>query len=165
MYEFALVPLNSQFGSREDAHRSNGSARVSMVRVPRMDGRASSSSSCSTPCPNHARSGFALHAVEDGAVSFRYEATDDDLRPSRTVSGPTLMELSDAGMYLAILASLGPTSDAAAQCSSGVETRRSSCRMRPSLRAVILRLSGWFWARRSAQAGAAAGALGRLPAA
>ncbi len=46
--------------------------------------------------------------VDEGAVRFRYVATEDDLRPGATVSGPTLMAMSDLGVYLAILASIGP---------------------------------------------------------
>ena len=49
-----------------------------------------------------------FESVEPGAVRFRYVATDDDLRPGDTVSCPTLMAMSDLGVYLAILASIGP---------------------------------------------------------
>ena len=51
---------------------------------------------------------FKSDSVEDGRVVFRYEATDDDLRPGATVSGPTLMALADTGMYFAVLAAIGP---------------------------------------------------------
>ena len=51
---------------------------------------------------------FAIELVEEGRVVFRYRATYDDLRPGDTVSGPTLMALSDVGMYFAVLASIGP---------------------------------------------------------
>jgi acyl-coenzyme A thioesterase PaaI-like protein len=51
---------------------------------------------------------FVIDIVTDGALRLRYEATADDLRPGDTVSGPTLMALSDRAMYLAVLAMIGP---------------------------------------------------------
>ena len=51
---------------------------------------------------------YRIDSVEDGRVVFRYHATHDDLRPGGTVSGPTLMALSDLGMYFAVLAAIGP---------------------------------------------------------
>lgn len=51
---------------------------------------------------------FVIDEVTDGAVRLRYVATADDLRPGDTVSGPTLMALSDTAMYLAVLAMIGP---------------------------------------------------------
>ncbi len=51
---------------------------------------------------------FSIDAVTDDAVRLRYVATADDLRPGNTVSGPTLMALSDTAMYLAVLAMIGP---------------------------------------------------------
>lgn len=47
-------------------------------------------------------------AVEDAVVRFRYLATEENLRPGDTVSGPTLMAVSDLGMYFAVLAAIGP---------------------------------------------------------
>lgn len=46
--------------------------------------------------------------VEDAVVRFRYLATEENLRPGDTVSGPTLMAVSDLGMYFAVLAAIGP---------------------------------------------------------
>jgi uncharacterized protein (TIGR00369 family) len=51
---------------------------------------------------------FEIEAVEDERIVFRYRATYDDLRPGDTVSGPTLMALSDVGMYFAVLSAIGP---------------------------------------------------------
>jgi len=51
---------------------------------------------------------FRIETVEDGMVRFRYKATEQDVRPGGTVSGPTLMALSDVGMYFAVLAAIGP---------------------------------------------------------
>lgn len=46
--------------------------------------------------------------VEDAVVRFRYLATEENLRPGDTVSGPTLMAVSDLAMYFAVLAAIGP---------------------------------------------------------
>ena len=51
---------------------------------------------------------FQIELVEDGIVRFRYVAGHDDLRPGDTVSGPTLMALSDVGMYFLVLSAVGP---------------------------------------------------------
>jgi acyl-coenzyme A thioesterase PaaI-like protein len=51
---------------------------------------------------------FRIESVTDDSVRFRYSTTDDDLRPGNTVSGPTLMALSDVGMYFTVLARIGP---------------------------------------------------------
>ena len=51
---------------------------------------------------------FRIESVEDGWVRFRYHATQEDLRPGDTVSGPTLMALSDVGVYFNVLVALGP---------------------------------------------------------
>lgn len=51
---------------------------------------------------------FQIEHVEDGIVRFRYGAQHDDLRPGDTVSGPTLMALSDLGMYFLVLSAVGP---------------------------------------------------------
>lgn len=47
-------------------------------------------------------------SVVDRAVRFHYRAGEDDLRPGGTISGPTLMALSDLGVYLMVLAAIGP---------------------------------------------------------
>lgn len=51
---------------------------------------------------------FEITQVEEARVVFRYRATYDDLRPGDTVSGPTLMALSDVGTYFAVLSAIGP---------------------------------------------------------
>ncbi len=51
---------------------------------------------------------YRIESVEDRRIVFRYRATERDLRPGDTVSGPKLMALSDLGMYLAVLAAIGP---------------------------------------------------------
>jgi uncharacterized protein (TIGR00369 family) len=52
---------------------------------------------------------FQIEAVEDdGFVRLRSTVSDQHLRPGGTVSGPTLMSLADCGLYLSILAVIGP---------------------------------------------------------
>jgi uncharacterized protein (TIGR00369 family) len=51
---------------------------------------------------------FRIDTVADGNVRFRFVADDSNLRPGATVSGPTLMALSDLGMYFLVLSMLGP---------------------------------------------------------
>jgi uncharacterized protein (TIGR00369 family) len=51
---------------------------------------------------------YRIEEVAEGRVRFRYTATEADLRPGDTISGPVLMALSDVGVYLALLAMIGP---------------------------------------------------------
>lgn len=51
---------------------------------------------------------IAIDAVEEGSVRFRYRAEHDNLRPGDTVSGPTLMAVSDLGVYFGVLSAIGP---------------------------------------------------------
>lgn len=55
---------------------------------------------------------YQIDLVEETRLIFRYCPDDADLRPGGTVAGPTLMGLSDLGMYLAVLASIGPMAHA-----------------------------------------------------
>jgi uncharacterized protein (TIGR00369 family) len=51
------------------------------------------------------------HTIEEvgaGTARVRLVAGDDHLRPGGTVSGPAMMALADATMYVAILAAIGP---------------------------------------------------------
>ena len=54
--------------------------------------------------------GFRVEEVTDGRVRLRQPTDDRHLRPGGTVSGPTLMTLTDTAMYLALLAAIGPVS-------------------------------------------------------
>jgi uncharacterized protein (TIGR00369 family) len=49
-----------------------------------------------------------VEAVGAGTARVRFEAGVEHLRPGGTVSGPSMMALSDATMYVAILAAIGP---------------------------------------------------------
>jgi uncharacterized protein (TIGR00369 family) len=53
------------------------------------------------------RDGFSIEDVHHGGCHVRRGFHEDTLRPGGTVSGPTLMELADFAMYVALLASIG----------------------------------------------------------
>ena len=54
------------------------------------------------------RSPTQIEAVGPGTARVRLAAGDRHLRPGGTVSGPAMMALCDAAMYVAILAAIGP---------------------------------------------------------
>jgi uncharacterized protein (TIGR00369 family) len=54
------------------------------------------------------RSSTQIEAVGPGMARVRLATGDRHLRPGGTVSGPTMMTLCDATMYVAILATIGP---------------------------------------------------------
>jgi uncharacterized protein (TIGR00369 family) len=54
------------------------------------------------------RSPTRIEAVGAGSARVRLTAGERHLRPGGTVSGPAMMTLCDATMYVAILATLGP---------------------------------------------------------
>jgi len=58
--------------------------------------------------PQAHRSGATLVDVSDGECWMTLLCDEEHLRPGGTVSGPTLMALSDQAMYLALLATIGP---------------------------------------------------------
>lgn len=49
-----------------------------------------------------------IEAVAPGTARVRLKAGEQDLRPGGTISGPAMMGLCDATMYVAILAAIGP---------------------------------------------------------
>lgn len=51
---------------------------------------------------------FTIEALHPDGVRVRLNVQDRHLRPGGTVSGPSMFALADVGMYLAILARLGP---------------------------------------------------------
>ncbi|MBC6437140.1 MAG: PaaI family thioesterase [Rhodobacteraceae bacterium] len=51
---------------------------------------------------------FRVEEVAEGFVRVRHVITERHLRPGGTVSGPTMFSLADVGVYLAILAMIGP---------------------------------------------------------
>lgn len=52
--------------------------------------------------------GLTLEDIHYGDVRVRREFHDDHLRPGGTISGPTMMELADFAMYVAVFAAVGP---------------------------------------------------------
>ena len=52
-------------------------------------------------------SGYSIEATWQGGCRVRRAFHDGHLRPGGTISGPTLMELADFSLYVAILAAIG----------------------------------------------------------
>jgi uncharacterized protein (TIGR00369 family) len=52
--------------------------------------------------------GLTLERVDYGDVRVRRAFHADHLRPGGTISGPTMMELADFAMYVAVFAAIGP---------------------------------------------------------
>jgi len=55
----------------------------------------------------HAGSGLAILDVWHGGARLRQDCRTNSTRPGGTVSGPVIMQLADATMYVAVLASIG----------------------------------------------------------
>lgn len=51
---------------------------------------------------------FRIEELTPEGVRVRLKVADRHLRPGGTVSGPSMFALADVGMYLAILARIGP---------------------------------------------------------
>ena len=51
---------------------------------------------------------FLIESLSADGVTVRLQVADRHLRPGGTVSGPSMFALADVGMYLAILARIGP---------------------------------------------------------
>lgn len=52
--------------------------------------------------------GLSLERVHYGHVRVRRQYHEDHLRPGGTISGPTMMELADFAMYVAVFSAIGP---------------------------------------------------------
>jgi uncharacterized protein (TIGR00369 family) len=52
--------------------------------------------------------GLTIERVNLGDVRIRKAFHEDHLRPGGTVSGPTMMELADFAMYVAVFSAVGP---------------------------------------------------------
>lgn len=52
--------------------------------------------------------GLKVDHVDDTSIRVSMSVQDMHLRPGGTVSGPTMMQLADAAMYLLLLAQIGP---------------------------------------------------------
>src|SRR5665647_3937430 len=53
-------------------------------------------------------SGLSIERVEYGDIRVRKAFHEDHLRPGGTISGPTMMELADFAMYVAVFSAVGP---------------------------------------------------------
>jgi uncharacterized protein (TIGR00369 family) len=51
---------------------------------------------------------FNIEEIRDGSVRLRLPYDDLHLRPGGTISGPTLMALTDSAMYSLLLSMIGP---------------------------------------------------------
>ena len=51
---------------------------------------------------------FGIESVAPMKARVRWSATEADLRPGGTLSGPTMFTLADLGVYVAVLAMIGP---------------------------------------------------------
>jgi uncharacterized protein (TIGR00369 family) len=51
--------------------------------------------------------GYSIERVEHGDVRVRWAFDESSLRPGGTVSGPTMMELADFAMYVAVFSVIG----------------------------------------------------------
>jgi uncharacterized protein (TIGR00369 family) len=56
----------------------------------------------------HPQSGLTIEKVWHGGCRIRLAYSDKFIRPGGTISGPTMMMLSDFALYVALLASIGP---------------------------------------------------------
>ena len=52
--------------------------------------------------------GLSIERVDHGDVRVRRAFHEDHLRPGGTISGPTMMELADFAMYVAVFSAIGP---------------------------------------------------------
>ena len=52
--------------------------------------------------------GLTIERVAYGDIRVRRHFNADQLRPGDTVSGPTMMELADFAMYVAVFSAVGP---------------------------------------------------------
>ena len=51
--------------------------------------------------------GLSIERVDYGDIRVRREFHEDHLRPGGTISGPTMMELADFAMYVAVFSAVG----------------------------------------------------------
>jgi uncharacterized protein (TIGR00369 family) len=53
-------------------------------------------------------SGLSIERVGYGDIRVRRAFHEDHIRPGGTISGPTMMELADFAMYVAVFSAVGP---------------------------------------------------------
>ena len=52
--------------------------------------------------------GLTIERVDSGNVRVKRHFQEDYVRPGGTISGPTMMELADFAMYVAVFSAVGP---------------------------------------------------------
>lgn len=52
--------------------------------------------------------GLAIERVSYADIRVRRHFQEDSIRPGGTISGPTMMELADFAMYVAVFSAIGP---------------------------------------------------------
>lgn len=52
--------------------------------------------------------GLTIERVAHGDIRVRRQFQEEHLRPGGTISGPTMMELADFAMYVAVFSAVGP---------------------------------------------------------
>ena len=52
--------------------------------------------------------GLSIERVDYGSIRVRRQFHEDTIRPGGTISGPTMMELADFAMYVAVFSAVGP---------------------------------------------------------
>ena len=52
--------------------------------------------------------GLTLEDIHYGDVRVRRDFHEENIRPGGTISGPTMMELADFAMYVAVFSAVGP---------------------------------------------------------
>src|SRR5690242_6912073 len=52
--------------------------------------------------------GLTIERVDYADIRVRRHFQEDSLRPGGTISGPTMMELADFAMYVAVFSAIGP---------------------------------------------------------
>jgi uncharacterized protein (TIGR00369 family) len=57
----------------------------------------------------HPGRGLSIERVNYGNIRVKRRFQEDSMRPGGTISGPTMMELADFAMYVAVFSVAGPT--------------------------------------------------------
>jgi len=56
----------------------------------------------------HPGRGLSIERVNYGNIRVKRRFQEDSIRPGGTISGPTMMELADFAMYVAVFSAVGP---------------------------------------------------------
>ena len=56
----------------------------------------------------HPGRGLSIERVDYGNIRVKRRFQEDSIRPGGTISGPTMMELADFAMYVAVFSAIGP---------------------------------------------------------